>query len=63
MPLEFEVIPQGATLTDTGSSDYYVPYNTYYHDNRLQFVILASELQAAGMQPGDKIRGRCGEGH
>lgn len=63
MPLELEVIPQGATLTNTGSGNYYVPYNTYYHDNRLQFVILASELQDAGMQPGDKIIGmkfRCG---
>lgn len=63
MPLEFEVIPQGATLTNTGSGDYYVPYNTYYHDNRLQFVVLAEELLAAGMQPGNEIIGmkfRCG---
>lgn len=61
--LAFEVRPQGGTLADTGYSDYYVPYNTYYHDNRLQFVILAAELQAAGMKPGDKITAvkfRCG---
>lgn len=54
MPLrEFEIVPSGGTLSQSNES--YVPYNTYYHDNRMQFVLLASELQTAGLRSGDRI--------
>lgn len=55
MPIEYEVKPATGSLTETSSGNNYVPYNTYYHDNRFQFVLLATELQAAGLRLGDRI--------
>ena len=39
----------------SGSSNPWDPYNTYYHDSRAQFIILASELSDLGFKNGDKI--------
>jgi predicted ribosomally synthesized peptide with SipW-like signal peptide len=38
--------------------DYYaphLPFNTYYHDQRYQYIILKEEIEALGFSPGDSI--------
>lgn len=40
------IIGAGATTTNTSGA---TPYTTLWHDSRTQYIILASELSAAGL--------------
>ena len=44
----------GSGTNTSGSTESAIsPFGTYYHDSRHQFLLLASELTAAGLMPGD----------
>ena len=49
-----EILTGYAQSSQTNSG---MPYNTYYHDQRYDFLVLASDLTAAGISGGSSITG------